>query len=500
MALAGTAPAPRPVGVVLGAAGLLLAAVGLVAFNLGYVGLYAAFVPPLCAGLLLFVEVGEDFFLSLLLLAISGTLLYAVGLFALPLVVGCLVVTAPVAVLLQRWGRGTLPNAVSGDLQPGWRALEFLAILQGALFARYVLYRSGGGEIPFRIGEFESLARFVISEVGGWVVFALGYGLQHRARYGSPYSPHVDFAASLPSLLATGLFLVSPHIAIMTLGLNTFGVTGLYVSALPVCAAHMLMRTLTLRRAEIERQNLRLQKMNLDLARGERMAAIGQMSSAISHQMLQKVGLIGLHCDLLREVLHEDSAPPAVTVSEARERVEQLDVAITDLNTTLSDLLVFSRNFALHRALCSLDVLLHELTEEIREAAAARQVSVVYRGEGGRESLLVDRIKLKQAILNLLTNALEASPSPGQITLILRGQGEQVHIAVIDQGAGILGADLERLFSPFFSTKETGTGLGLTFARKIVELHGGTLTAHNSPEGGATFLIELPALLTEERS
>jgi len=498
MSFAGLVSAPRSMSVGLGVAGLLLAAAGLVAFNLGYIGLYAAFSPLLWAGTVLFVEVGEDFFLSLLLFAVTGTLLYAVGLFALPLVVASLLVTAPVAVLLQRWGRGTLPQVVSQDRQPGWRAVEFAGILLWALFARYVLYRSGGGEIPFRISEFESLARFVISEVGGWVVFALGYGLQHRARHGVLYSPHVDFAASLPSLLATGLFLVSPHVAIMTLGLNIFGVTGLYVGALPVCAAHMLMRTLTLRRAEIERQNKRLQKMNLELARGERMAAIGQMSSAISHQMLQKVGLLGLQCDLLRDVLLDKVAPLSAVVLEARERMEQLDAAITELNTTLSDLLVFSRDFALHVAPSFLDALLRELVEEIREVATARRIAIVYQCEKGEGIFPIDRVKLKQAILNLLANALDASPSPGQVSLTLRTVGESVGIAVTDQGSGIPEADWEKLFSPFFSTKERGTGLGLTFARKIVELHGGTLTAHNNLNGGATFLIELPARAPEE--
>jgi signal transduction histidine kinase len=493
------APSSRAGGVVLGSVGLLLATVGLLAFNLGYVGLYTAFVPLLCVGTLLFVEVGEDFFLSLLLLAVTGTLLYAVGLFALPLVFSSVVMTAPIAVLLRRWGGVVLPSVVVRDPRPGWRALEFIAVLLGALVARYVLYRSGGGRIPFRIGEFESLARFVISEVGGWVVFALGYGLQHRARYGVLYSAQIDFATSLPSLLATGLFLVSPHVAMMTLGLNTFGVAGLYVGTLPVCAAHMLMRTLTLRRAEIERQNLRLQKMNLELARGERMAAIGQMSSAISHQILQKVGLLGLHCDLLRDALFDETAPSATLVTEGRGRIEQLDAAITDLNATLSDLLVFSRDFALHVDPCLLDGLLRELTEEVREIAAARQVSVRYQGEERQATFLLDRIKFKQALLNLLTNALDASPPSSQVTVVLRKEGEGVHVAVSDQGSGVPEADWEQLFSPFFSTKEKGTGLGLTFAQKIVELHGGTLTAYNNPEGGATFLVELPVLPPERQ-
>jgi signal transduction histidine kinase len=391
-----------------------------------------------------------------------------------------------------------VPETIARDVQPRWRVLELLSLLLVTLFARYVLYRAGGGGIPLRIGEFESLTRFLVSEVGGWVVFALGYGMQHRVRYGVLYTPGLDFAASLPSLLATGLFLVSPHVAIMTLGLNTFGLAGLYVGSLPVGAAHILLRTLTLRRSEIERQNLRLQHLNLELARNERLAAIGQMSSAISHQILQKVGLVGLQCALLRDLLHDETVPLDTLLVEGRERVEQLDVAITDLNTTLSDLLIFSRDVALHLEQCSLDPLLRDLTDEVRAAAAARGVGVIYRCESGDAPVRVDRIKLKQAVLNLLTNALEASPGGGQVQVVLRAAGEGVQVAIVDQGPGIPEADLERVFAPFFSTKERGTGLGLTFAQKIVALHNGRLTGRNNLKGGATFVIELPLPASRE--
>lgn len=490
--------APSSWTLTIGSAGLLLAAIGLIAFNLGYLGLYGAFLPLLCGGLLFFVEVGEDVFLSLLLLAVTSALLYAVGLFALPLIICSLIITAPLASLLRRWGIAVIPETVRRDPQPIRRVLELAAILLAALSARYVLFRSGGGHIPLRIGEFETLPRFLISEVGGWVVFAFGYGAQHRIRYGALYSPSLDFASSLPSLLATGLFLVSPHVAIMTLGLNTFGIAGLYVGTLPVGAAHVLMRTLTMRRAEIERQNTRLQQMNIDMARNERLAAIGQMSSAISHQILQKVGLLGLQCDLLRDTLQDQSASPQTLVSEAHSRVDQLDGTIDDLNTTLSDLLIFSRDFVLHLEPCLLGGLLSELAEELREAAATRQVIIQYRCEDEVSPLLIDRIKLKQALLNLLKNAIEASPSSGHVTIVLQEKSEVVHVSITDQGKGVAEDDVLRLFSPFFSTKEKGTGLGLSFAQKIVELHRGKVTARNNPEGGATFLVELPARHSQE--
>jgi len=483
---------------IVGSAGLVLAALGLVAFNLGYLSLYGAFLPLLCGGLLLFVEVGEDVFLSLLLLAGGSALLYAVGLFALPLIVCSLVITAPLVVLLRRWGIAVIPETVQRNPRPVRRVLELAAILLAALSARYVLFRSGGGHIPLHIGEFETLPRFLISEIGGWVVFALGYGTQHRIHYGTLYTPSLDFASSLPSLLATGLFLVSPHVAIMTLGLNTFGIAGLYVGTLPVGAAHVLMRTLTMRRTEIERQNVRLQQMNVDVARNERLAAIGQMSSAISHQILQKVGLLGLQCDLLRDTLQSHNRPPEAIVNEAQGGIDQLDKTIDDLNTTLSDLLIFSRDFVLHLEPCLLDELLDELAAEMRETPVARGVVIQYRCEKEVPPLLLDRIKLKQALLNLLKNAVEASPSSEPVRVSLREEDAMVYVAVADRGRGIAEEDFVRLFSPFFSTKEKGTGLGLTFAQKIVELHKGRISAQNNPEGGATFIVELPAQHPQE--
>jgi signal transduction histidine kinase len=241
----------------------------------------------------------------------------------------------------------------------------------------------------------------------------------------------------------------------------------------------------------MERQNVRLQQMNLDLARNERLAAIGQMSSAISHQILQKVGLLGLQCDLLREVLQEE-VPLASVVTEAQERVEHLDQTLKDLNQTLLDLLVFSRDFVLHREPCSLDHLVSEVVNEMRAAAIARRVAIAYRCEGRVIPLAVDHIKLKQALLNLLKNAVEASPAMGEVVVTLGASAQQAYISMQDHGQGIAEVDIPRLFSPFFSTKEKGTGLGLTFAQKIVELHKGQIVVSNNPDAGVTFRVELP--------
>ena len=486
---------------------LVLGGAGLVSFNLGYVELYQAFLPLLCIGVLLRVEVGQDWFLSLLLFAVTTALVYTVGLFALPLLLVGILISVPFAYLVRRWGMDVVPATVGDDVRPVRRVLELIALLQAALFARYLVYRSSGGQIPISLGEFETLARFVMSEASGWTVFALGYAAQHRVRYGTLYTAGLDFAGSFPTLLATGLLLITPSVAIMTLGVNAFGIPGLYLSALPVGAAHVLMRALTRRREEIERQNVRLQRLNVDMARSERMAAIGQMSSTISHQILQKIGLLGLQCDLLRDSLDETDRPASDTPAEengaaargdewrddARRRVEQLDASITDLNATLSDLLVFSREFAVHRESGSLTGLLREAGNEVGDAAHARGVSLRYEFDGrGETSFTFDHIKLKQAVLNLLTNALDASPRGGTVTVSAHEADGRVRITVRDTGHGIPDEMREQIFSPFVSTKKTGSGLGLAFTQKIVELHGGTVSVRNNAGGGASFVLDLP--------
>lgn len=110
-----------------------------------------------------------------------------------------------------------------------------------------------------------------------------------------------------------------------------------------------------------------------------------------------------------------------------------------------------------------------------------------------------DHIKLKQAILNLLANALEASSEDGQITIGARQVQDQMQVTIRDTGTGIPEGVAEQVFAPFVSTKKTGSGLGLAFTQKIIELHNGTVSAHNNRDGGATFTLTIPLTVPEQK-
>ena len=112
------------------------------------------------------------------------------------------------------------------------------------------------------------------------------------------------------------------------------------------------------------------------------------------------------------------------------------------------------------------------------------------------EGWIMDAQRMQQVLANLLHNAVEASPEGAPIDVTASMEGPSLVLSFRDQGEGIADENLDRIFEPFFTTRTRGTGLGLAVARRIVELHGGTLTARTVPGGGAEFRVTL----TERKS
>jgi signal transduction histidine kinase len=103
-----------------------------------------------------------------------------------------------------------------------------------------------------------------------------------------------------------------------------------------------------------------------------------------------------------------------------------------------------------------------------------------------------DSDQLRQVLLNLVINAIEASPDGGTVTLAAASESGNIAIRVVDEGSGVAPEDVEKLFDPFFTTKESGTGLGLSVAHQIVNQMGGLLTARRNSDRGMTFSVVLP--------
>jgi signal transduction histidine kinase len=241
-------------------------------------------------------------------------------------------------------------------------------------------------------------------------------------------------------------------------------------------------------RAEVERLRRELEKSNRDLVSSlEREQAQAELSTVLAHEMRNPLASLELFAGLLKE---------SDLSSECRQWVEHMQAGLRTLGATVNNVLHFYSRPAAARAPLDLGTLLDWAHAFL--LPLARQARIVLSLENQLDGIVVqgDRHQLEQVLLNLVLNAVRAVPSGGWVEL--RGKTVRtrdrslVELAVADNGPGISAEDLTRIFEPGFSTHPASSGLGLAVCRKIVEQHGGTISAANSSGGGARFTLTFP--------
>ncbi|MGO8735522.1 MAG: sensor histidine kinase [Terriglobia bacterium] len=235
---------------------------------------------------------------------------------------------------------------------------------------------------------------------------------------------------------------------------------------------------------ELRRAHQELRENFEGMKRAERLYALGQLSAGLAHEIRNPLASIeGAAAVVQRE-----------RVSEERRR-EFLDIIQKEsrrLNRLLTSFLSFARPTPPDLKTVEIDGLLDSVIVLAQHAGETRRRDLKKDIQPGLWRLECDPEQLKQVLLNLVMNAIQATPQGGTVLLTAREDGNKVTIDVHDQGCGISDDCLDRVFDPFFTTKETGTGLGLSLAHQIVSQHGGTLTvASNSPDG-VTMRVSLP--------
>jgi two-component system NtrC family sensor kinase len=227
-----------------------------------------------------------------------------------------------------------------------------------------------------------------------------------------------------------------------------------------------------------------LQEREERLIRSERLAAIGRMAAHIAHEVRNPLSSIGLNAELLEEELQQK--PDGAKLCRAIQH------EVDRLNALTQEYLRFARLPQPKPERHDLRPILASLLDFIREDARSRGVTVVAQLPEALPPIDVDEGQVRQALLNLCRNALDAMGSGGTLTVRAAVGGERIEVAVADTGSGIPAEHLPRVFEPFFSTKEHGTGLGLALTQHIVAAHGGTITIDSAPGRGTEFTVRLP--------
>jgi signal transduction histidine kinase len=230
----------------------------------------------------------------------------------------------------------------------------------------------------------------------------------------------------------------------------------------------------------------RLQTAERESLRSEQMAALGQLAAGLAHELRNPLTAM--------QTLVEAARSGADGGRLEGQDLAVLEEEIARLNRSIQSFLDYARAPKLERK--SVD--LRDIVQRTRQLLAARadrqEIQLAAQLPDQPVTVNADAEQLRQVLLNLVLNAFDAVGHNGAVTMEVSPQSNgQAVLHVIDTGPGIPESIRERLFEPFVSSKESGTGLGLTICRRIVEQHGGTIDAANRPEGGAVFSVRLPA-------
>jgi two-component system sensor kinase FixL len=249
---------------------------------------------------------------------------------------------------------------------------------------------------------------------------------------------------------------------------------------------------------EQQQTQARLQELQSELVHVSRLSAMGEMASALAHELNQPLSAISNYMKGSRRLLAASTDANAPKIETALDRAAEQAIRAGDIIRRL-------RNFVAREAS---EKRVESLSKLLEEAGAlgltgAREQGVILRFnlDPTCDLVLADRVQIQQVLVNLFRNALEAMAGSTHRELIAtnaRAADDMIEIAVSDTGHGFGHDGQANLFQPFFTTKETGMGVGLSISRTIIDTHGGRMWAETNEAGGATFRFTLPAASAKE--
>ena len=231
------------------------------------------------------------------------------------------------------------------------------------------------------------------------------------------------------------------------------------------------------------------------LRRAENLASLTTLAAGVAHEIKNPLGSISIHLQLLQKALEK------IDHSEVKtdKYLNVIKEEVNRLNRIVVDFLFAVRPMNLELREGDINALVSKMMEFVRYEMEQSGISCHLELDENLPSILMDERYMKQALLNLITNARAAMPKGGSLTITTKSVDDEIIMSIIDTGTGISEKHIPKIFEPYFTTKETGTGLGLTQVYKIIKEHRGEITVHSKPRQRTVFEISLPVLQRERR-
>jgi two-component system sensor histidine kinase HydH len=221
----------------------------------------------------------------------------------------------------------------------------------------------------------------------------------------------------------------------------------------------------------------------------EKRDLLARLLGRLAHEIRNPLSSLDIHVQLLEEDL--GTLPPEQRKPLA-SRLEIIHGELHRLESIVEHFLQLAGPSELDLERSEISKIVSHVCALLRPEAAAREIEIVAELPETLPMLMLDPVRLTQALMNLVINGMQAVEGKGRIEVNARLEGERISIRVADTGPGIPEEKLASIFEPYFTTKSEGHGLGLWIAQQIVTAHGGSLKAANGETGGAVFIISLP--------
>lgn len=274
-------------------------------------------------------------------------------------------------------------------------------------------------------------------------------------------------------------------IAFDTRELDADHARGLRNMVIMLCAAGVVMMATVLAQFWFRRYQRSRKQLQEATARKEKLLALGHLAAGVAHEIRNPLSSIKGLARYFAERTPADGEAHQLALVMAREADR--------LNRVVSELLELVRPAHLKYQSVDLNEVITHSLQLVSQDAASRAISLKFIAQPALCRIQADPDRLKQVLLNLYLNAIHAIGRDGVITVAVRECGDgRVKVSVADSGKGMTAEQLQAIFTPYFTTKADGTGLGLAVVQNIVEQHGGTIDAESTPGKGALFTLYLP--------
>lgn len=274
-------------------------------------------------------------------------------------------------------------------------------------------------------------------------------------------------------------------IAFDTRELDADHARGLRNMVIMLCAAGVVMTATVLAQFWFRRYQRSRKQLQEATARKEKLLALGHLAAGVAHEIRNPLSSIKGLARYFAERTPADGEAHQLALVMAREADR--------LNRVVSELLELVRPAHLKYQSVDLNEVITHSLQLVSQDAASRAISLKFIAQPALCRIQADPDRLKQVLLNLYLNAIHAIGRDGVITVAVRECGDgRVKVSVADSGKGMTAEQLQAIFTPYFTTKADGTGLGLAVVQNIVEQHGGTIDAESTPGKGALFTLHLP--------